>query len=363
MAKLELRDLSKSFGAFKVFDALNLAARAGEIVVVFGGSGTGKTILLRLIAGVDDPTGGEILMDGVSLTDVPPEARNVGMAFQNFALFPHMSASENIATPLIARGGKAADIAAGVNRVAKLLKIDHVLGHAPRELSNGQKQRTALARALVAEPQILLLDDPLRNVDAKLRFEMRLELPRLLRQSGSTVLYVTQDYKEAMALADRIAVLADGKFVQVATPEVIYNRPATAGVARLFGDPVINLLDGRPVEAGKSMVFEVGKEGIPLPAAFRAYAGQLATLGIRPEAVAIDAGKSPDMTAEVLAVTPLNERTVLLLRSPGGFEFLASLPASSASIPKAGTRTGVSFNRDSLHLFDRASGLRLGEQG
>ena len=145
----------------------------------------------------------------------PPEHRNVGMAFQNFALFPHMSAFENIASPLRAAHAGEQAVKAGVGTVAKLLKIDHVLGHAPRELSNGQKQRTALARALAAEPRILLLDDPLRNVDAKLRFEMRLELPRLLRQTGATVLYVTQDYKEAMALADRIAVLADGKFVQV----------------------------------------------------------------------------------------------------------------------------------------------------
>ena len=134
-------------------------------------------------------------------------------------------------------------VESGVSRVAKLLKIDHVLGHAPRELSNGQKQRTALARALAAEPRILLLDDPLRNVDAKLRFEMRLELPRLLRQSGATVLYVTQDYKEAMALGDRIAVLAEGKFVQVGTPEDIYLRPATLGVAKLFGDPSINTIE------------------------------------------------------------------------------------------------------------------------
>ena len=363
MAQLELQCLSKSFGALKVFEGLNLETKSGEIVVIFGGSGTGKTILLRLIAGVDDPTGGDIRIGGQSMIDVAPESRNVGMAFQNFALFPHMSAAENIAAPLNARGATAEVVKIGVDRVARLLKIDHVLDHAPRELSNGQKQRTALARALIAEPNILLLDDPLRNVDAKLRFEMRLELPRLLRQSGSTVLYVTQDYKEAMALADRIAVLAGGSFVQIATPEDIYNKPATADVARLFGDPVINLAEGAPQVRGKTVTFDIAGETIPLDGAYAAYAGRPVRLGIRPEAVEIGPVKDSHMAADVQAVTPYNERTVLLLRSRGGFEFLASLPSSSANIPNFGQSTGVKFNAEGLHVFDRDSGVRLERQG
>ncbi len=180
MTQLAIKSLSKTYGNFKVFDGLNISAKAGEIVVIFGGSGTGKTILLRLIAGVEEPTAGTIEIGGHDVSDIAPEHRGVGMAFQNFALFPHMSAAENIATPLRAVGASEDKVKAGVAKVAKLLKIDHVLNHSPRELSNGQKQRTALARALAASPQILLLDDPLRNVDAKLRFEMRLELPRLL---------------------------------------------------------------------------------------------------------------------------------------------------------------------------------------
>lgn len=359
MTQLELKALSKSFGAFKVFDGLDLKAKSGEIVVIFGGSGTGKTILLRLIAGVEDPTSGDMLIDDQSLMDVPPEARNVGMAFQNFALFPHMSAEENIAAPLVAQGATADAVKAGVDRVAKLLKIDHVLGHAPRELSNGQKQRTALARALVAEPGLLLLDDPLRNVDAKLRFEMRLELPRLLRQSGSTVLYVTQDYKEAMALADRIAVLSAGRFVQIATPEDIYNKPATADVARLFGDPVINFYEGTPLVKGKTVSFSVAGENILLDRRHVALAGKPVRLGIRPEAIEIVPVKNAEMTAQVEAVTPFNERTVLLLRSQGSFELLASLPSSATNIPEFGQRTGLKFNADGLHFFDRETGIRL----
>jgi multiple sugar transport system ATP-binding protein len=357
MTRLTIKSLSKTYGAMKVFDGLNLEADAGEIVVIFGGSGTGKTILLRLIAGVEEPTGGVIAIDGTDVADVAPEHRGVGMAFQNFALFPHMSASENIATPLRAIGASEEAVQSGVAKVAKLLKIDHVLGHAPRELSNGQKQRTALARALAAEPQILLLDDPLRNVDAKLRFEMRLELPRLLRQTDATVLYVTQDYKEAMALADRIAVLAGGKFIQTATPEDIYVRPATLGVARLFGDPSINTADTSVSVDGTAVSVTLGGIKTPVGPSYKNFANQEVTFGVRPEA--IDISGSSGLPATVMAVTPLNERTVLLLQSDGGWEFLASLPSSAANVPESGTRVHARFNDAGTHLFDRHTGERL----
>ena len=359
MSQLELRSLSKSYGAFKVFEGLDLAADAGEIVVVFGGSGTGKTILLRLIAGVEDPSAGTISIAGHDVSDIAPEHRGVGMAFQNFALFPHMSAAENIATPLRAKGDSEQDVQSGIARVAKLLKIDHVLGHAPRELSNGQKQRTALARALAAEPRILLLDDPLRNVDAKLRFEMRLELPRLLRQSGATVLYVTQDYKEAMALADRIAVIAGGRFVQVATPEDIYLKPASLGVARLFGDPSINTVETRLEAAGKAVKVKIGGAEIELDPAYAALAGRDVTLGVRPEAIEVKPGKGKGIAADVVAVTPLNERIVLLLKAKDGWEFLASLPSSAGSVPEPGAQVSAALAASGTHLFDPATGERL----
>jgi multiple sugar transport system ATP-binding protein len=236
MAHLELKSIGKSFRNNQVLKDLSLAVETGEILVIFGPSGTGKTVLLRLIAGVEQPSDGSLAIDGFDMSGIPPERRNIGMAFQNFALFPHLSAYENIASPLRARGERQAAIDDRVHGVARLLKIDHVLSHAPRELSNGQKQRTALARALAASPKLLLLDDPLRNVDAKLRFEMRLELPRLLRTAGSTVLYVTQDYKEAMALGDRIAVLENGSFVQVGTPEDLVGSPADGYVANFVRD-------------------------------------------------------------------------------------------------------------------------------
>jgi multiple sugar transport system ATP-binding protein len=360
MALLEIASLAKSFRKQPVLSNISLRANAGEIIVVFGPSGTGKTVLLRLIAGLEEPSAGAIAIDGRDMADVPPEQRGVGMAFQNFALFPHMTAFENIASPL--RSSRAnGTVNAGVSKVAKLLKIDHVLSHAPRELSNGQKQRTSLARALAASPKILLLDDPLRNVDAKLRFEMRLELPRLLRQSGSAVLYVTQDYKEAMALADRIAVLLDGALEQVATPDEIYNAPHSLAVARLFGDPSINVIDSR-IEGGGLVLTDAA---IPLDAGYRAYDGRDVTAGIRPEAVTLasDANMPGTITAVVEAVTPLNERTVLLLKAPSGWEFLASLPSSGAAIPEAGARVAVAIHPAGLHLFDRETGRRLSPDG
>jgi multiple sugar transport system ATP-binding protein len=357
MSQIAITSLSKSYGAFKVFDGVDLTADAGEIIVIFGGSGTGKTILLRLIAGVEEPTSGRIELYGEDAADIAPEHRGIGMAFQNFALFPHMSASENIAAPLRASKSSAEKITSGVARVAKLLKIDHVLGHAPRELSNGQKQRTALARALAAEPKILLLDDPLRNVDAKLRFEMRLELPRLLRQSGATVLYVTQDYKEAMALADRIAVLAGGKFEQLATPEDIYLRPATLNVAKLFGDPSINTADTEIAVSGKQASVNIHGTAVGISTAHAFHANRKVVFAVRPETVTL-AEKGKGLACTVTAVTPLNERVVLLLKSQGGWEFLASLP-SSAKIPQPGATQQATFEASGTHLFDQTTGERL----
>ena len=250
MARLEINAVSKAFGVARPADGLSLAVEPGEIVAVFGPSGSGKTVLLRMIAGMFEPDDGDILIGGRSVVGAPPERRGIGMAFQNFALFPHMTARDNIASGLRAGGN---EVAGRVAAISKLLKIEHVLGHTPRELSNGQKQRTALARALIGNPDVLLLADPLRNVDAKLRYEMRLELPNLLRRGTAAVLYVTQDYREAMAIADRIAVLIDGRLAQVATPADIYAQPGSVAIARLFGDPTINLAEVSPVDR-KSVV-------------------------------------------------------------------------------------------------------------
>src|ERR1043165_3053416 len=250
MSSLVISHIAKGFKSGKVLEDVSLDVSAGEIVAIVGPSGTGKTVLLRIIAGLQEPDGGTVTIDGVDMTEAAPESRGVGMAFQNFALFPHFNAFDNIASPLTARHTPAAALKEKVGAVARMLKIDHVLGHAPRELSNGQKQRTALARALVAQPKVLLLDDPLRNVDAKLRYEMRLELPRLLRSYNAAVIYVTQDYKEAMALGDRIAVLRGGKIEQWATPHDVYAAPASVEGPKVVGHPPNNRLVAKGGEGG-----------------------------------------------------------------------------------------------------------------
>jgi len=355
MAQIELNRLSKSFKKNHVINDLSLSAEEGEIVCIFGPSGVGKTVLLRLIAGVEEPDRGDICLNGRDVTEAAPETRGVGIAFQNFALFPHMSAYDNIGSALTARERDKNVIRIKVERVAKLLKISHVLQQAPRELSNGQKQRTALARALVADPKILLLDDPLRNVDAKLRYEMRLELPSLLKASGSTVLYVTQDYKEAMALGDRIAVLIDGGFAQIAAPSEIYRRPATLEVARLFGDPTINLIPGRP-DGGS---FAIAGVAVPLGPTYASATGRACVLGLRPESLKLSSQAKPGaFPVEIIAVTPLNEKVVLLAHTPDGREiFIAE--AGVEDERRAPGPAFAHFDPAEALLFDEASGQRI----
>lgn len=362
MTTLQLKNIVKRYKTNTVLDDLSLDVADGETLVLFGPSGAGKTVLLRLVAGVIDPDEGKILIGGEDMTDVDAEHRGIGMAFQNFALFPHMSAHDNIASPLTATRSSAEAIKAGVGKVAKLLKIDHVLSHHPKALSNGQKQRTALARALAGSPPLLLLDDPLRNVDAKLRFEMRLELPRLLASQGATVVYVTQDYKEAMALGDRIAVMANGKIRQIGTPEEIYNAPADIGIASLFGDPTINLLDVVPQKDAEGIYVEISKVRVPLPGMPDSVAGQSCVIGIRPESITF--AKSTVKGAvpiEVEAETPLNEKTVTLVVTVGKREILVSRPAGTPG-PVSGP-AHILIDGKTTFLFDKASGALIRKAG
>lgn len=359
MAMLELRNIGKSFGKQKVLDGISLAAEKGETVVLFGPSGSGKSVLLRLIAGVIDPDEGQVFIGGEDMTGVEAEHRGTGMAFQNFALFPHMDAFTNIASPLEAGRVPADTLRSRVNGVARLLKIDHVLTHTPRALSNGQKQRTALARALVGEPPLLLLDDPLRNVDAKLRFEMRLELPRLLADRGATVVYVTQDYKEAMAIGDRIAVMRDGRVVQIGTPQQIYREPQTVEIARLFGDPTINLIEVEPRATGSGVEVAVAGTPIRLGDGADGAAGRACLLGLRPESIHFTTARTEGaIPVEIAAETPLNEKTVTLATLDGGREILISRPAGTPG-PSSG-KAHIVVDRGAALVFDRDSGQRIG---
>ncbi len=355
MTTLQLKNIVKRYKTNTVLDNLSLDVADGETLVLFGPSGAGKTVLLRLVAGVIDPEEGQILIGGEDVADIDAEHRGIGMAFQNFALFPHMSAFDNIASPLTATNATKDAISAGVHKVAKLLKIDHVLSHHPKALSNGQKQRTALARALAGSPPLLLLDDPLRNVDAKLRFEMRLELPRLLAAQGATVVYVTQDYKEAMALGDRIAVMSQGRIRQIGTPEDIYNTPADIEIARLFGDPTINLLDVTPKSVPDGVYVELSNVKVALPGMPSDVVGKTCVIGLRPETIAFtDAGAPGAIPVTVEAETPLNEKTVTLVLTARGREILVSRPAGTPG-PVSGP-AHIAVNGQAAFLFDKESG-------
>ena len=356
MSGLQIRGLRVAFGRNELLKGIDLSVAPGETLVLFGPSGYGKTVLLRAIAGLEPAARAHIEIGGRDVSALGPESRGLGMAFQNFALYPHMSARENIASPLQARGVTAAEVESQVAEVAALLRIGHVLDHAPKELSNGQKQRTALARALVGKPPVLLLDDPLRNVDAKLRYEMRLELPRLLRAAGAATIYVSQDYREAMALADRVAILLDGQIAQLAPPEQIYDAPDYVKVARLFGDPPINLLRCRPAAAADGLRADAAGWQVTL-AADRAAAGRDCLLGIRPEAIALSASEAPGAArATLVAITPLHERLVVLLRAATGEEVVASVLGAP---PPPGSAVWLTLDSAQALLFDAGSGARI----
>ena len=305
------------------------------------------------------PDAGDIQVAGRSVLGLSPDARETGVAFQNFALYPHMNAFENMASPLRARGASEAEVKKTVEATGELLKIGHVLHHFPRQLSNGQKQRTALGRALVRRPKIILLDDPLRNVDAKLRYEMRLELPRLLKRFESTVLYVTQDYKEAMALGERVAVLFGGRFQQTDHPATIYKNPRHVEIARLFGDPTINLYpirQNRGADGPEATVL-----GQRLRLADSARLERPCLIGIRPEDVHVDQTPFQDsFPVELDAVTPLNVRTVLFLRTREREEVFATCSESNGERFGRGHKqvhARIDFHK--ALYFDEATGERL----
>jgi multiple sugar transport system ATP-binding protein len=357
MARLEIKSISKTFGTIRPADRVSLTVEPGEIVAIFGPSGGGKTVLLRMIAGMFEPDEGDILVGDRSIVGAAPERRGIGMAFQNFALFPHMTARDNIASGLRAKVG-GNDAASRVEAISRLLKIEHVLDHVPRELSNGQKQRTALARALIGNPDVLLLDDPLRNVDAKLRYEMRLELPGLLRRGAAAVLYVTQDYREAMAIADRIAVFLDGRLEQVASPTEVYESPASVAVARLFGDPSINLTEVVPFVEHGVLSATISGARVHLGTADAQAPDRACWLGIRPEDLSISSSGGEDaIPARILAVTPMHEKAVALVWLKDGTEWLAAVGPDA--LQGADDTVHVRFVPEAVLLFDRETGLRI----
>jgi len=354
MSYLTLENLSKSFKDDKVISNLNAKINKGEFFVVFGPSGSGKTVLLRLLSGIMLLDNGEIEMDSQVINEFQPEERDISMAFQNFALYPHMKAYDNIASPLRANNKNIPDdeIDQKVREVASLLKIEHVLTQFPKELSNGQKQRTSLARSLISKPSVVLLDDPLRNVDAKIRFEMRLELPRVLKEFNTTVIYVTHDFREAMALGDKIAVLYDGKFNDIDTPKNIYLNPSSLTTAKLFGDPTINNFTASVKKEGNLLFVDADGEKFKLKRKTNIQDCRC-IVGIRPEDIILSNEPSDEsIEVEFRTKTPLNLRIVFLLKLKSGLELLCSMTEEESRLINENNKLYISFLDERSYFFD-----------
>src|SRR5581483_7034213 len=289
MARVQLVGVGKHFGQTAAVTALTLDVAEGEFLTILGGSGCWKTTTLHLIAGLESPSSGRILFDHDDVTALSPRERNVAVVFQSYALYPHKTVAENLAFPLRMSRIAAADVRARVREMARLLRIEELLERKPRQLSGGQQQRVALGRALIRRPRVFLLDEPLSNMDARLRVALRQELKALHQTVRTTLVYVTHDQEEAMVLSDRIAVMHAGNILQCAPPRDIYARPASRAVAELLGNPPINILDA---EVNKTSVMLPGGQAVPVPATHAAWLTRLPQrfqLGVRPEHLSLTA--------------------------------------------------------------------------
>lgn len=364
MAEVAVSHISKRFGAVTAVDDLSWRFDDGKLTVLVGPSGCGKTTLLRMIAGLEEASDGQVLFAGQDVTAVPPWERNAAMVFQSYALYPHMTVFANLAFPLQARKLSKAAIRQQVERTAQALGIDHLLQRKPRELSGGQMQRVALGRAMVRQPEVYLMDEPLSNLDAQLRVEMRGEIKRLQRELGVTTIYVTHDQAEAMTMADTLLVLHDGKIEQAGDPEHIYRRPASAFVAGFIGSPMINLIEGRL--DGDGAAFAAATAHIPLPGELRQAAANQGDrpllLGIRPEDVEVSLTPTPDsLPARAAVREPLGKEALLLLAVdflPAGNLLRAITPPELRPAPDETVWLHLPSER--LHLFDGASGVTVG---
>ncbi len=352
MATLTLAGLRKSFGPLEVIPGVDLDVADREFVVLVGPSGCGKSTILRMIAGLEQASGGSILIDGVAVDDREPKDRDIAMVFQDYALYPHLTVAENIGFALRYRGVRRAEIRERVAAVAEVLDIGALLQRTPRQLSGGQRQRVAMGRAIVRDPKIFLFDEPLSNLDAKLRVQMRTELKKLRARMPTTSVYVTHDQVEAMTLADRIVILNHGRIEQVGTPEEVYERPTTVFVAAFIGAPPMNLL--RADRSGGQLRLADGS----LLATQPAPAGPV-WCGIRPEDViwlAPEDTRAATITAAAQAVEPLGAETLVSL-DIGGTDMAVRLPPRS--VRRAGETVRLAVNLERLHLFDCESGRRL----
>jgi sn-glycerol 3-phosphate transport system ATP-binding protein len=352
MAKLELRNVRKSFGDLEIIKGVSADIADGEFVVIVGPSGCGKSTLLRMVAGLEAITSGDILIGDRVVNQLEPKDRDIAMVFQNYALYPHMSVRQNMAYGLKIRGFAKDDIETRVQRAAKILELGDLLARRPRELSGGQRQRVAMGRAIVREPAVFLFDEPLSNLDAKLRVQMRLEIQKLHRSLGTTSVYVTHDQVEAMTLAERMIVMSAGRTEQIGAPAEVYQRPATQFVAGFIGSPAMNFLRGR-ADAGGLALADGGHLVLPVPAAL---AGRELVLGIRPEHLEVCTPEEALFTLQTEMREMLGADT--LVHGLFGKELLVAR-LSAMEHPAPGQALPLRALPGCLHWFDGASRARL----
>jgi len=361
MAGVTLKGVSKSYGKTQVIENLDLDIRDQEFMVLVGPSGCGKSTALRMIAGLEEVTGGQVLIGDKVVNDLPPKERDIAMVFQSYALYPHMTVRQNMAFGLKIRRLPPAEVERLVGEAARVLDIQHLLDRRPRELSGGQRQRVAVGRAIVRKPAVFLFDEPLSNLDAKLRVQMRAEIARLQRNLKTTTVYVTHDQVEAMTMGSRIAVLSAGALQQVGTPLEVYEHPVNVFVAQFIGTPPMNFVSATIGPRGETLESTAFK--LPMPAAWRAaaakHAGRSVVVGIRPEKVGLVNGVRPThepITATVEVVELLGSEAVFHGRV--GEDVLVA-KAESHRAPTLGAQVPLILDLESLHLFDAETQRRL----
>jgi inositol-phosphate transport system ATP-binding protein len=360
--RVHLQGLTKRFGTVAAVDALDLEIESGEFVAFLGPSGCGKTTTLLMVAGIYKPTSGAIYFGDRRVDHLLPKDRGIGMVFQSYALYPHMTVEQNIAFPLdLRRGISKAERERRVREAAGLVQVDQLLNRRPAQLSGGQQQRVALARALVKEPEVLLLDEPLSNLDARLRHEVRGQIKRLQKDLGITSIFVTHDQVEALTMADRVALMGNGQLQAYGTPEELYERPKNLFAAEFIGNPPMNFLPAELTRRDGALA--AVSDGLALPLSERAGsrlggngAARAVTLGIRPEDLTLGRPGEGQASGEVYVVEPMGREQMVDIRL-GERALRAIAPPSFGA--KIGDGVGIGFNTERLHLFDPSSGERL----
>jgi len=360
MAEVRFQDVSKVYdGGVRAVNDVNLTVEDGSLLVLVGPSGCGKSTTLRMVAGLEEITEGSIYIGGERVNDVLPKDRDIAMVFQNYALYPHMSVYNNMAFGLKLRKYPREEIERRVRDAAELLEVTPLLKRRPRELSGGQAQRVAVGRAIVRHPKVFLFDEPLSNLDAKLRVQMRVEIARLHNRLGATMIYVTHDQVEAMTLGDRVAVMKDGYILQVDTPIELYNRPINRFVGGFIGSPPMNFIEGELAGGGGIARFVSGDVNLPLPPrmaeAVAGYLGRRVLLGVRPEDipdVSVSGAPKEDwvQTLHVEVVEPLGAESLAYLRGESHNQDIVAR-FDARSMPSVGQQMQVSFDADKVHIF------------